>query len=112
MILKYTSYFLVKDKKKIKNIYINSFNKDERFSFLILEKCAKEKNVEFNVVYDNNDLIGFYYIVNYGDVSYLMYFAVDITKRNKGYGSMTYYYASSLPTKTLTMRNFQEEIFI
>ena len=88
MILKYTSYFLVKDKKKIKNIYINSFNKDERFSFLILEKCAKEKNVEFNVVYDNNDLIGFYYIVNYGDVSYLMYFAVDITKRNKGYGSM------------------------
>ena len=29
MILKYTSYFLVKDKKKIKNIYINSFNKDE-----------------------------------------------------------------------------------
>ena len=88
MILKYTSYFLVKEKKKIKNIYINSFNKDERFSFLILEKCAKEKNVEFNVVYDNNDLIGFYYIVNYDDVSYLMYFAVDITKRNKGYGSM------------------------
>lgn len=41
MILKYTSYFLVKDKKKIKSIYINSFNKDERFSFLILEKCAK-----------------------------------------------------------------------
>ena len=88
MILKYTSYFLVKDKKKIKNIYINSFNKDERFSFFILEKCAKEKNVEFNVVYDNNDLIGFYYIVNYDDVSYLMYFAVDINKRNKGYGSM------------------------
>lgn len=88
MILKYTSYFLVKDKKKIKNIYINSFNKDERFSFLILEKCSKEKNVEFNVVYDNNDLIGFYYIVNYDDVSYLMYFVVDITKRNKGYGSM------------------------
>ena len=87
MILKYVSYFLVKDKKKIKNIYINSFNKDERFSFLILEKCAKEKNVEFNVVYDNNDLIGFYYIVNYDDVSYLMYFAVNITKRNKGYGS-------------------------
>ena len=88
MILKYVSYFLVKDKKKIKNIYINSFNKDERFSFLILEKCAKEKNVEFDVVFDKNDLIGFYYIVNYDDVSYLMYFAVDITKRNKGYGSM------------------------
>lgn len=43
MILKYTSYFLVKDKKKIKNIYINSFNKDERFSFLILKKCTKKK---------------------------------------------------------------------
>ena len=43
MILKYVDYFLLKDKKKIKNIYTNSFNKDERFSFFILEKCAKEK---------------------------------------------------------------------
>lgn len=88
MILKYVDYFLLKDKKKIKNIYTNSFNKDERFSFFILEKCAKEKNVEFNIVFDNDSLIGFYYIVNYEDVSYLMYFAVDINKRNKGYGSV------------------------
>lgn len=43
MILKYVDYFLLKDKKKIKNIYINSFKKDERFSFFILEKCAKKK---------------------------------------------------------------------
>lgn len=49
---------------------------------------CKEKNVEFNIVFDNDCLIGFYYIVNYDDVSYLMYFAVDINKRNKGYGSV------------------------
>lgn len=87
MNIKLTDYNKCKDKNIIKRIYLNSFSKEERFPFWLLVKCSKEDNVSFNVVYDNNVVIGFQYIINYDDISYLMYFAIDSNSRNKGYGS-------------------------
>ena len=46
MNLKYVDYFLVN------NIYYNSFDKEERFPFWLLKRCAREDNVEFNVIYN------------------------------------------------------------
>ena len=87
MNLSYIEYNKCKDKKKVKKIYIESFKKNERFSFCLLKKCAKEGNVLFNIIYDEKALIGFQYIINFDDISYLMYFAIDKKNRNKGYGS-------------------------
>lgn len=89
MALKYINYFTsnYKNKKEIKNIYVNSFLKDERFPFWLLKYCSKEENVLFNVILDNNKAIGMEYIINYENISYLMYLAIDEKQRSKGYGS-------------------------
>lgn len=71
----------------IKKIYINSFYKDERFPFWILKHCSKEKNVTFNAILDNDKIIGMEYIINYENIAYLMYLAIDENQRKKGYGS-------------------------
>ena len=49
MQLKYINYSKIKNKKKLQNIYLSSFDKDERFPLWVLRLCAKEKNVEFMV---------------------------------------------------------------
>ena len=49
---KYVDYFLVNNKRFVKNIYYNSFDKEERFPFWLLKRCAREDNVEFNVIYN------------------------------------------------------------
>lgn len=87
MNLKYIDYFASEHKKQIKDIYVNSFPKDERFPFWILKNCSKEKNVLFNVILDNNKVIGMEYIINYENTAYLMYLAIDENQRGKGYGS-------------------------
>ena len=52
MNLKYVDYFLVNNKRFVKNIYYNSFDKEERFPFWLLKRCAREDNVEFNAIYN------------------------------------------------------------
>lgn len=68
-------------------MYYESFDKDERFPFWLLKKCSKEKNVKFNVIYSNDKVIGFQYIIEYDNIDYLMYFAIEKRQRNNGYGS-------------------------
>lgn len=87
MNLKYIDYFMSEHKNEIKKLYMNSFPRDERFPFWILKHCSKEKNVVFNVILEGNKLIGMEYIINYENISYLMYLAVDKSQRDKGYGS-------------------------
>ena len=87
MKLNYINFYLCKDKKKVKKIYYESFEKEERFPFWLLKTCSKEDNVLFNAIYDNSELIGFQYIIKYDNVAYLMYLAISESKRNMGYGS-------------------------
>lgn len=87
MKFKYIDFLSSNDKKIVKKIYHESFDKDERFPFWILKKCSKENNVNFNVIYSNNKVIGFQYIIEYDNINYLMYFAIEKNKRNNGYGS-------------------------
>lgn len=83
MNLKYIDYFVSEHKNEIKKLYMNSFPKDERFLFWILKRCSKEKNVVFNVILEDNKLIGMEYIIKYENISYLMYLAVDKSQRDK-----------------------------
>lgn len=87
MNLKYIDYFESDHKNEIKKLYINSFPKDERFPFWILKRCSQEKNVSFNVIFDDSKLIGMEYIINCSNYTYLMYLAIDENQREKGYGS-------------------------
>lgn len=87
MNLKYVNYFLVDNKRIVKKIYYNSFDKTERFPFWILKKCAKEDTVEFNVIFKDSEIIGIEYIIKYDDIVYLMYFAINKNNRDKGCGT-------------------------
>ena len=83
----YIDFMSSSDKNLIKKLYYESFDKDERFPFWLLKKCSKEKNVRFNVIYNKDKVIGFQYIIEYDNIAYLMYFAIEKNQRNNGYGS-------------------------
>lgn len=87
MSLKYIDYFTFNRKNEIKELYINSFPKNERFPFWLLKYCSKSDNVLFNIILDNDKLIGMEYIISYDNNAYLMYFAIDKDNRGNGYGS-------------------------
>lgn len=87
MHIKYIDYFDSKNKKRIKEIYNKSFQKEEKFPFWILKESTKSDNVLFNEIIDNNKIIGIEYMIIDNDTLYLMYFAIEANKRNKGYGS-------------------------
>ena len=83
----YVDFMSSSDKNLIKKMYYESFDKNERFPFWLLKKCSKEKNVRFNVIYNKDKVIGFQYIIEYDNVAYLMYFAIEKKQRNNRYGS-------------------------
>ena len=83
----YVDFLSSSDKKSIKKLYYESFDKEERFPFWLIKKCSKEKNVKFNVIYNKDKVVGFQYIIEYDNIAYLMYFAIEKIKRNNGYGS-------------------------
>lgn len=87
MNLKYIDYFIFNRKNEIKELYINSFPKNERFPFWLLKYCSKRDNVLFNIILDDDKLIGMEYIIRYDNIAYLMYFAIDKNNRGNGYGS-------------------------
>ena len=87
MNLKYVNFFSSKNKNKIKSLYIKSFPKEERHPFWVLKLCARGKNIEFNAIYENKELIGMEYILKYENTVYLFYFAIDNRHRDKGHGS-------------------------
>ncbi len=88
MNLRYVDYFASNEKKDIRKIYVNSFPKNERFPFWMLKHCSKEENVLFNIILNDNKVIGMEYLVNYENIAYLMYLAIDKEQRKKGYGSI------------------------
>ena len=72
---------------KIEKLYLESFPKNERFPFWILEACSKENNSDLLAIVDGNMFVGMSYVVNCNDAYYLMYLAVEPNLRNKNYGS-------------------------
>ena len=72
---------------EIEKLYLNSFPKEERFPFWILEECSKENNSDLYAIIDNDKFVGMCYIVNCVSAYYLMYLAVEPNLRNKNYGS-------------------------
>lgn len=75
---------------QVKEIYEKSFPKSEKFPFWVLKKCAKEKSIRLDAIIDNitDKIVGMQFLVNYDDITYLMYLAIDENNRNKKLGSL------------------------
>ncbi|NER08313.1 MAG: GNAT family N-acetyltransferase [Okeania sp. SIO3C4] len=72
---------------KIKSLYKNAFPKSERAPFWFLRQKAKQSNVSFNSLYDDESWIGLLYTFEYGDIILVLYFAIDASCRSGGYGT-------------------------
>lgn len=73
-------------RQKIKIIYENAFPADEKAPFFLIMRKVKQKKAEILTAYDNGELVGFAYMVYYGNLAYLFYLAIDENKRGMGYG--------------------------
>ncbi|MEO0538684.1 MAG: GNAT family N-acetyltransferase [Cyanobacteria bacterium P01_A01_bin.123] len=72
---------------KIKSLYENAFPKNERAPFWFLRHKAKQSNVSFNSLYDDESWIGLLYTIEYRDIILVFYFAIDAACRSGGYGT-------------------------
>ncbi len=72
--------------KRIKELYISAFPKDERAPFSFLKRRAAQNRAAMLIAEENSEFIGFAYVVEYKDIVYLFYFAVDKNKRGRGNG--------------------------
>lgn len=73
--------------KKVKQMYINSFPKEERMPFFFMVLMSKMDYTDFWAFYDKDILCGFVYMAIVDDILFIMFFAVDENFRSKGYGS-------------------------
>lgn len=76
----------IKD-KKVKEIYMDSFPKEERMPFALMVMLTKITDTDFLAFYDKEVLCGFIYMAATDDITFVMFFAVDKNMRAKGYGS-------------------------
>lgn len=73
--------------EEIKKLYEEAFPKVERYDFEYLIKKNELDDVNFEVIYDNTDLVAILFTVIQDDILYIQYIAVNSNLRGKGYGS-------------------------
>lgn len=72
---------------QVSELYHTAFPEDERAPFRMLLSKAEKPNVSFFSCYDGEEWIGLLYVVNYRDLSYVFYFAVEESRRGRGFGT-------------------------
>ena len=72
---------------KLESLYKDAFPKNERAPLWFLRHKAKQSNVAFNSLYDNESWIGLLYTIEYRDILLVLYFAIDASCRSGGYGT-------------------------
>lgn len=75
-----------RDLKKIRKLYNGSFPDDERIPFDFLINTLSSERIMY-AVYDDDRLIGMYFLFLDEDLIYLSYICVEEKERGKGYGS-------------------------
>ena len=72
---------------KVRRLYLTAFPKIERHPVMELFSASANGQAEFLNFTEDGNFIGLAYMIVRGSVAFLLYFAVDDSKRNKGYGS-------------------------
>lgn len=90
------------DFNKTLELYLKAFPKDERVpNQLFIDSI--DKTCELIQFYDQDNYVGFAYVVLYEDLAYLNFFAMDESSRNKGYGSKALHILQELYPTTLML---------
>lgn len=72
---------------KVCRLYLTAFPKIERHRLSELFRAARKGDSEFLRFSDEGEFIGLAYMIIRSSVAFLLYFAVDDSNRNRGYGS-------------------------
>ncbi len=76
-----------KDFTKVKRLYLSAFPKEERPPFFLLRRGLRRQAGTLLVAKEQDDFLGFAYLVGTNDIGYLFFFAIDAQYRSCGYGS-------------------------
>ena len=64
---------VLQDYSQIKELYEESFPKNERFPFNYLISQSKKENISFDIIYEEEKLIGISYIIVEGDFAFIRF---------------------------------------
>ena len=70
---------------KVFTIYEKSFPAEERY--ITLDKMIKQENTELYCLVNEEEVLGFVYLIFCDNMIFILYLAVDTDNRSKGYGS-------------------------
>lgn len=76
------------ERKRLKELYFQSFPKEERVPFWLLSYKAKRDENNWVSLYDGDVFIGLIYTALYRDIVYIWYFAFLPKMQGSGYGSL------------------------
>lgn len=87
MSLRIESVWKSKQKKEIKKMYFEAFEKSDRMPFGMMQFMCFLGTTKFLAFYDEDVLCGFAYFAKLGKTIFVMFFAVNKKFRSMGYGS-------------------------
>lgn len=70
----------------VKELYTSSFPVKERIPFNLLIKLSESGKSDLLLFTDNHTFVGFAFLIQYKDLVFIFYFAINDTLRGKGYG--------------------------
>lgn len=71
----------------MKKMYFEAFPKEERVPWMWLMMQSRKQFIEFIAFYDEDQFVGFAYIISRQKLTYIFYLAVNSELRGGGYGS-------------------------
>ena len=73
-------------RRRVKEIYTSAFEKRDRMPFAMMSLMSCLPSTDLLCFCDGETVCGFVYTASLGNVSFIMFFAVDEALRSKGYG--------------------------
>lgn len=77
----------LKEYRQVKQLYTRAFPKYERESWTWLLLKAKYQRADFMAFYDQEQFVGFVYVIHSHGMHYILYLAVNDQVRSHGYGT-------------------------
>ncbi|MFV0393435.1 MAG: GNAT family N-acetyltransferase [Coprobacillaceae bacterium] len=74
----------------------NAFPKNEHVPMWILLKGNKSEDISFLEFYENDNFVGFTYIISNQDITFILFLAIDASMQSQGYGSKVLTYIRNL----------------
>ena len=76
-----------RDYRRIRKLFMASFPPEERSPFYFMRRNARKGTGQMLVARENEDFVGFIYLIPHLDLVYIHFFAVTPHVRGNGYGS-------------------------